>query len=133
MSDELKTESLILWLHSEASGCEKLEGMGGVARKTKQAADTIESLQAEIETERNMTFKYEKLYAEAQARIAELEEKAASFEGSFNAALKDVQRLDAALEHIGDYWNRDQNEKAMADALWHIIETVEAARGQGNE
>ena len=32
-----------------------------------------------------------------------------------------------ALEHIEEYWNRDENQGAMSDALWHIIETVEAA------
>jgi hypothetical protein len=32
-----------------------------------------------------------------------------------------------ALKHIEEYWNRDQNETAMADALWHIIETAQAA------
>ena len=32
-----------------------------------------------------------------------------------------------ALEKISEYWNRDQNETPMADALWHIIETCEEA------
>ena len=36
----------------------------------------------------------------ADKRIEELEDKAASFEGSFNAALKDVQRLEATLAEI---------------------------------
>lgn len=31
------------------------------------------------------------------------------------------------LEHIVEYWNRDQNEKAIADALWHIIDVAEEA------
>ena len=31
------------------------------------------------------------------------------------------------LEHIVEYWNRDQNEKAMTDALWHIIDVAEEA------
>lgn len=35
-----------------------------------------------------------------------------------------------ALEHIVEYWNRDQNENAMADALHHIIETAEEALAQ---
>jgi hypothetical protein len=37
-----------------------------------------------------------------------------------------IKALEAGLEHIAEYWNRDQNETAMADALWHIIETAEA-------
>ncbi len=32
-----------------------------------------------------------------------------------------------ALQHIEEYWNRDSNEQAMTDALWHIIETAQAA------
>ena len=32
-----------------------------------------------------------------------------------------------ALEHIVEYWNRDRNDNAMHDALWHIIETAEQA------
>ena len=32
-----------------------------------------------------------------------------------------------AVEHIVEYWNRDQNEDAMSDALWHIIETASDA------
>ncbi|HEX8894410.1 MAG TPA: hypothetical protein VF783_13860 [Terriglobales bacterium] len=32
-----------------------------------------------------------------------------------------------ALEHIVEYWNRDRNDEAMHNALWHIIETAESA------
>ena len=32
-----------------------------------------------------------------------------------------------ALESIAEFWNRDQNEKAMIGACWHAIETAEAA------
>jgi hypothetical protein len=32
-----------------------------------------------------------------------------------------------ALEHIAEYWNRDRNDEAMHNALWHIIETAEQA------
>jgi len=40
---------------------------------------------------------------------------------------RERNQLRAALEHIVEYWNRDENEKAMSDALWHIIETAEDA------
>jgi len=39
----------------------------------------------------------------------------------------EVWRIRGALESIEEYWNRDQNEKAMADACWHAIETAKAA------
>lgn len=32
-----------------------------------------------------------------------------------------------ALIEIEEYWNRDQNENAMADALWKIIEIADGA------
>ena len=38
-----------------------------------------------------------------------------------------VIELEEALAHIVEYWNRDANEQAMHDALWHIIETAEQA------
>jgi len=38
-----------------------------------------------------------------------------------------IDELLGALEHIAEYWNQDQNESAMVDALWHIIETAEQA------
>lgn len=37
------------------------------------------------------------------------------------------ERLKEALEHILEYWNRDENQMAMSDALWHFIETAEQA------
>lgn len=40
---------------------------------------------------------------------------------------RERNQLRAALEHIVEYWNRDENEKAMSDALWHILETAEDA------
>lgn len=38
-----------------------------------------------------------------------------------------------ALEHIIEYWNRDRNDEAMHDALWHIIETAEKAIKKATE
>lgn len=33
----------------------------------------------------------------------------------------------AALEHIAEYWNRSENDTAMNDALYHMIDTAEVA------
>jgi hypothetical protein len=43
------------------------------------------------------------------------------------------RRLESALSHIGEYWNRSETDGAMADALWHIIETVDAALADTTE
>lgn len=48
--------------------------------------------------------------------------------------LRTAPELLDALIHIEEYWNRDQNDTAMADALWHIIgvaqEAIAKARGE---
>ena len=41
--------------------------------------------------------------------------------------LKELHRKTEALEHIIEYWNKDENLAAMSDALWHILETAENA------
>ena len=38
-----------------------------------------------------------------------------------------VERLREALAHIEEYWNRGENDRAMQDALYHMIETARAA------
>jgi len=37
------------------------------------------------------------------------------------------KRLREVLEHIQEYWNKDRNDTAMCDALWHIINECELA------
>jgi hypothetical protein len=46
---------------------------------------------------------------------------------AWNERAPDASSLLGALIHIEEYWNRDQNESAMTDALWHIIETATEA------
>jgi hypothetical protein len=38
-----------------------------------------------------------------------------------------VRELEEALTHIVEYWNRSENDRAMSDALYHMIETAQAA------
>lgn len=49
------------------------------------------------------------------------------------AAAKRVRELEEALEHIVEYWNRGENDGAMSDALYHMIDTAEAALSKGAE
>lgn len=39
--------------------------------------------------------------------------------------LEERKQMVEAFEYILEYWNRDENEKAMSDALWKIIEISE--------
>ncbi len=46
-----------------------------------------------------------------------------------NLRLQDrFKRLEEALESIREYWNRDNNERAMEDACWNAIHTASKAR-----
>ena len=38
---------------------------------------------------------------------------------------KIITQCKDALQSISEYWNRDNNEKAMQDACWHNVETAE--------
>lgn len=68
------------------------------------------------------------------SRLNELEKKFAPVAIECELLEDDKKRLEASLAHrtaalesIKEYWNRDQNETAMADACWHNIETAEKA------
>jgi hypothetical protein len=38
-----------------------------------------------------------------------------------------IKRLEEALESIREYWNRDNNERAMEDACWHAVNRASEA------
>ena len=45
-----------------------------------------------------------------------------------NLRLQDrIKRLEAALESIREYWNGDNNNRAMIDACWYAIDTAAEA------
>jgi hypothetical protein len=51
----------------------------------------------------------------------------AQLEHELNAANERIKRLEEALESIREYWNRDNNERAMVDACWYAINTASEA------
>ena len=45
-----------------------------------------------------------------------------------NLRLQDrIKRLEEALESIREYWNRDNNNRALVDACWYAIDTASEA------
>ena len=44
-----------------------------------------------------------------------------------------IKQQHKALGSIREYWNQDQNEDAMADALWHNINVADAALAKAAE
>jgi len=39
-----------------------------------------------------------------------------------------IKRLEEALESIQEYWNRDNNERAMENACWHAWRKAKEAK-----
>ena len=48
-------------------------------------------------------------------------------ERQLTAANDRIKRLEEALESIREYWNRDNNNRAMIDACWYAIDTASEA------
>lgn len=56
-----------------------------------------------------------------------LNQKIKELELKLEPANERIKRLEEALESIREYWNRDNNERAMEDACWHAINTASEA------
>jgi hypothetical protein len=119
----------------------------------------IERLQARIEAERNFTFKYEQLYAQGQAKIAELETTIAGYKKHFNEPTerdsrmtwqdkyKQAQARIAELEEMIIVYHEMEDNIAFDTMPPNFIESQRVgwrlltpervalllARGQGNE
>lgn len=55
----------------------------------------------------------------------ELENDCKLYKNSRDMLEQRNRALVEALEHIVEYWNRNENPGAMSDALWHILEIAE--------
>jgi len=74
---------------------------------------------------------------ELKQRIKRLEEDLMDANNKYAAMVADValyedrgdhiKRLEEALESIREYWNRDNNNRAMIDACWYAIDTASEA------
>jgi outer membrane murein-binding lipoprotein Lpp len=38
-----------------------------------------------------------------------------------------IKRLEESLQSIREYWNRDNNNRALVDACWYAIDTASEA------
>jgi hypothetical protein len=48
-------------------------------------------------------------------------------ERELNAANERIKRMEESLESIREYWNRDNNNRALVDACWYAIDTASEA------
>ena len=66
----------------------------------------------------------ESLIPEIEAEISDLKRQLAERDVYVQEA---VQPFIADMEHILEYWNKSENDMAMSDALYHIMDIAEAA------
>jgi hypothetical protein len=59
--------------------------------------------------------------------VAELGMLCRRLERELNTANERIKRLEEALESIREYWNRDNNNRAIIDACWYAIDTASEA------
>ena len=46
----------------------------------------------------------------------------------FDALCAEVARQDNIIAHLSEYWNGNENERAMADMCWHVISECDKAK-----
>ena len=54
-------------------------------------------------------------------------EECTRMEYELNEAKARIKRLEEALQSIREYWNRDNNSRAMIDACWYAIDKASEA------
>jgi predicted phage tail protein len=59
--------------------------------------------------------------------VADLGMLCRRLERQLNAANERIKRLEEALESIREYWNRDNNNRALIDACWYAIDKAAEA------
>jgi len=62
-----------------------------------------------------------------EALVTAIQAAAAVIAADRAGLVAEIERLREALASIEEYWNRDQNETAMADACWNAVNTADAA------
>jgi len=65
--------------------------------------------------------------ASTGAGIYELFKESQDIERELNAANEHIKRLEDALESIREYWNGDNNNRALIDACWYAIDKAAEA------
>lgn len=60
-------------------------------------------------------------------KVDELCRRVDRAESELAATRKQLAEVQADLQHLAEYWNRDENEMAMKDACWHTIEVAESS------
>ena len=108
------------WWHSTNLGIHSTEE--SIAKSAWHARDAdIAEKDRRIAELKNLVETKRKNYEAMSSSELHLRRRVAALESRIAAAL-------ALAEHISEYWNRRENDTAMADALYHMIETADELR-----
>jgi len=103
----------------------------GAAKALATSTARIAELEEQVETlteEKSDAFGYARdMEAAVELNDEEQEAELTTLRQQLAEAKAVVEKLRDALLHIAEYWNRSENDKAMSDALYHMIDTAEAA------
>lgn len=58
-----------------------------------------------------------------RAKMEQLERERDGARAEIEAMREAIKEAHDTFVNLSEYWNKDQNEKAMADACWHTVET----------
>lgn len=87
----------------------------------EQSCDLCRQLERELnEANKTISLQHELMTTAEKRGVDKAKEE-------LNEAKDRIKRLEEALESIREYWNRDNNERAMEDACWHAINTASEA------
>lgn len=103
-------------------------------RSKIQLLEHIASLEKEVSIESQRATHYREQWQisilalkEQENTIRSLCENSRRYESDAEASKQRIKRLEEALESIREYWNRDNNNRAIIDACWYAIDTASEA------
>lgn len=112
----------VFWEAIKLEGKSLAESKAEAERLREELAETREFAEAMLK-ERDIAFA-----SNCKNRCARLEYLENKLDVASNEQLDNFLKkayLISKLQHIQDYWNKDENEKAMSNALWHILDVVD--------
>lgn len=101
--------------------------MDDVATAAGEDATTIATLTAERNKANTEVMRHAGEVMAVNLQLDKVRGELAQLRAELAEARAVVEKQGDALTHIAEYWNRSENDKAMNDALYHMIDTAEAA------
>jgi hypothetical protein len=92
-----------------------------------EAAAMLRSQAAEIGSLSSANMRLQSALESLRTELSECRMQRLTDFGEYQTATEELARMRNALGEVAEYWNRDQNEAAMADACWNAIDVANKA------